>query len=318
MISKREVLKEITKALRVNNNFLITTHLHPDGDGIGSELVLRELLEQKGKKAVILNDTPAPHLYRFLPGSENISTKLQRDFKPQVVIALDTPTLDRLGRIKEYVINTPFIINIDHHISNVCFGNINWVNPGASSVAEQVIKILQYLKMEISSRWAVCLYTAILTDTGSFRYMNTTAYTHRIAAMLIKKGVRPEEIARFIYESNSLEKVYSIGRILKTLKTTPGGEVAWVTIPQSERYENDEEIVTYPRSIRSVKVAILFRQLKESRIKISFRSKGGIDVNALAQKFGGGGHPAASGCVVKGSLSQVRKKILKETVSYLR
>ncbi|MBL7171120.1 MAG: bifunctional oligoribonuclease/PAP phosphatase NrnA, partial [Candidatus Omnitrophica bacterium] len=306
------MLKEIARVLKENNNFLVTTHLYPDGDAIGSEIVFLEFLKDIGKKAVALNDTPLPSLYKFLPGSEKITTKLPRNFKPEVAIVLDTPVIHRLGRIKGHVGNTPFIISIDHHISNAKFGHINWVEPRASAVAEQIISLLQYLKVKIKPRWAVCLYTAIITDTGSFRYMNTTSSTHRIVAGLIEKGVRPEKVAQHIYESNTLERLRSISRALKNLKTTPDGKIAWINVRSYEKYERDEDIVIYPRSLKSVKIAILFRELKQNRVKISFRSKGGVDVNRLAQRFGGGGHPAASGCVVKGKLSSVRKKILEE------
>jgi len=312
------VLKKIAQVLKKNITFLITTHLHADGDAIGSEIVFLELLEELGKKALAVNDTRLPSLYKFLPGSEKIATKFPRNFDPQIAICLDAPTMDRLGRIKDYVINAPFIINIDHHVSNALFGHINWVRPRASAVAEQVISLLQYLKIKIKPRWATCLYTAILTDTGSFRYMNTTPSTHRIAATLIERGVRPEKIAQHIYEANTLKRMYSISHALKNLKTTPNGEIAWVTVPSYERYESDEDIVTYPRSLKSVKVAILFRELKQNRVKISFRSKGGVNVNRLAQKFGGGGHTAASGCVVKGKLTSVKKKVLEETEDYLK
>jgi phosphoesterase RecJ-like protein len=312
------VLKKIAQVLKKNNSFLITTHLHPDGDAIGSEIVFLELLKHLGKKAVILNDTPIPSLYGFLPGSEQIDTKLKTDFKPEVAIALDTPTLKRFGRIKDRVIKAPFIINIDHHISNTYFGHINWVEPGAGAVAEQILSLLDYLKIKLKPRWAACLYAAILTDTGSFRYMNTTSATHRIAARLLEKGVRPEKIAQQIYESNTLQKILFINRTLKTLKTTPDGSIAWITVPPYEKYENDEEIVTYPRSLKSVKIAILFRKLKSGRVKISFRSKGAVDVNTLAQRFGGGGHHAAAGCVVKGKLNSVKKKILEEAYEFIR
>jgi len=312
------VLKKIAQVLKKNNTFLITTHLYPDGDAIGSEIVFLELLQYLGKKAVAVNDTPLPSLYKFLPGSEKITTKFPRNFKPEVVIALDTPAIHRLGRIKEHVEKTPFIINIDHHISNTKYGHINWVKVSASAVAEEVISLLEYLKVKIKPRWATCLYTAILTDTGSFRYMNVTPSTHRIAARLIECGVRPEKVAQHIYEANTLKRLHSISRALKNLKVTPNGEIAWISISSYEKYESDEDIVVYPRSLKSVKIAILFRELKFNRVKISFRSKGRVDVNRLAQRFGGGGHPAASGCVVKGRLNSVKKKILEETTTYLK
>lgn len=312
-----KVLKEIARVLKKNNTFLVTTHLHPDGDAIGSEIVFLELLEALGKKAVILNDTPLPSLYSFLPGSEKITTKIRSNFKPEVAIVLDTPAPHRLGRVKGYVLKTPLIINIDHHISNVKFGHINWVDINTSAVAEEVIALLKYLKLDIKPAWAACLYTAILTDTGSFRYMNTTPLTHRIVAGLLEKGIRPEEVAQHIYENNTLQKIRSVSRTLKSLKTTLDGKIAWVVAPPYENYESDEDIVAYPRSLKSAKVAILFRELKSNRVKVSFRSKGEVDVNTLAQKFGGGGHKAASGCVVKGKLSSVKRKVLKETTSYL-
>lgn len=312
------MLKEIAAVLKKFDTFLVTTHLRPDGDSIGSEIVFLELLETLGKKAVALNDSPVPSLYKFLPGSEKIVTSLKRDFQPQAALVLDTPSLDRLGRIKEFVQKAPLIVNIDHHISNTCFGHINLVRVKAGATGEQVMNLLRYLKVQVKPSWAVCLYTAIITDTGSFRYTNTTPATHRLAAKLIEAGVKPTEIAEQIYESNSIDKLRFLSGVLKGIKTSPDGEIAWVTVPPYRNWENDEELITYPRSLKGVKIAILFRELKSNRVKISFRSKGGVDVNTLAQKFGGGGHRAASGCVVKGGLASVRRKILAAAADYLR
>jgi phosphoesterase RecJ-like protein len=311
------VLRQIASVIRERKSFLVTTHIHPDGDAIGSEIVFLELLRLMGKKAIALNDTPVPELYAFLPGSKKIFTKIKDNLKPEAVFVLDTPTLARLGRIKEYADRAQVIINIDHHISNARFGHINWVDTNASAVAEEIIMLLDHLKIEIKKRWAICLYTAILTDTGAFRYMNTTPRTHRLVAKLLEYGVRPEEVAQKIYENNTLKRLRSIGCVLKNIKTTADGKIAWVSVPPYEKYESDEDIVAYPRSINSVKIAILFRKLKYNRVKISFRSKGRVDVNALAQRFGGGGHTAASGCVVKGRFSQLQKKVLEETRKYL-
>lgn len=312
------MFQEIARVIKERKSFLVTTHIHPDGDAVGSQIVFLEFLRLMGKKAIALNDTPLPSLYGFLPGSKKILTKIKDNFKAEAAIVLDTPTLKRLGRIKEYVDKGLLIVNIDHHISNARFGHINWVEPDASAVAEEIIMLLEYLKIGIKKRWAICLYTAILTDTGSFRYMNTTPRAHRLTAKLLECGVRPEEVAQKIYENNTLKRLRSISRVLKNIKTTADGKIAWVSVPPYEKYESDEDIVAYPRSINSVKIAILFRLLKYNRVKISFRSKGGVDVNALAQRFGGGGHTAASGCVVKGRFSQVQKKVLEESREYLR
>jgi phosphoesterase RecJ-like protein len=209
------------------------------------------------------------------------------------------------------------IINIDHHISNINFGKFNWVEPDISSAGEMVYDLFRAFKLKIDMEEAVSLYTAIMTDTGSFRYSNTSSKTHRIIAELIDIGIKPYEMHTKIYETSSIQDTNLLGEALQTMKLTEDGKVAWLWVTKDmlkktkASLEGTEGIINFARSIGGVEIAILFRETgTDERVKVSFRSKGKVDVNKLAGVFNGGGHPTASGCSVFGKFEDVEKKVL--------
>jgi len=213
-----------------------------------------------------------------------------------------------------------YVINIDHHISNEYFGDINWVEPGVSSVGEMVFNIAVEAEVEISKSMAESLYAAIVTDTGMFNYSNTSRATHEVAGQLISCGVDPKEVHRSIFESKTLHEVRLLGRVLATLETSAEGAISFMSLTRSMyRAEGvdaaaTDEFINFPRSIKGVEVAIFFKEDAsfDGRVNISFRSTGKYDVNVLASRFGGGGHPKASGCVVDGDLEDAKQKVLAE------
>ncbi|HAZ10482.1 MAG TPA: bifunctional oligoribonuclease/PAP phosphatase NrnA [Candidatus Omnitrophica bacterium] len=313
-------IRRVKAAIKKFNKFLITSHINSEADAIGSQVAMAFLLKKLGKVAVMLDDSPVPSLLQFIKGTEEISKEMPHDFDYQAVIILDSPDLTRIGRVNEYIKKDAVIINIDHHISNINFGKFNWVEPELSSTGEMIYDLFKAFKMKINLDEAIVLYAAIMTDTGSFRYSNTSSKTHRIAAELIDIGVLPYEMHTKIYETSSVQDTNLLGEALQTMKLTEDGKIAWLWVTKEmlkktkASLEGTEGIINFARSIDGVEIAILFRETgTEDRVKVSFRSKGKVDVNKLAAAFNGGGHPSASGCTVLGKMEDVEKKVLDRT-----
>lgn len=310
-------LAKIIEILRSKKSFLITSHLRPDGDAIGSQLALASLLEEMGKSVIIVNMDPVPDTFRFLPGSDRIINDFTSHDHPEVALVLDSGGLDRTGEVADLARKTKSIINIDHHISNNKFGDINLVEEKASSVGEQIFSIIRSLGFSVGKERAVSLYTAILTDTGSFRYANTTEKTHRIVSCLLKEGVDPAGIAEKVRRSTSFSRQKLLGLALTTLQKRNREGISWFHLTRDmfrEAKAKDTEtdgFIDYIQSIEGTKLALFFQETdKENQIRVSFRSKGKIDVDSLARKFGGGGHQRAAGCLVEGKIEEVEEKVL--------
>ena len=315
-------IKAVKTAIKKNSKFLISSHINPEGDSIGSQIAMAILLKKLGKEAVILNESPTPHFLQFLPGAENILKEISVDLHFQAAIILDCPDLTRIGNISRYIEKDTVLINIDHHVSNINFGKYNWVDLEVSSTGEMVFDLYKAFKAGIEYDEAMAMYVSIMTDTGSFRYTNTSSKTHKIAAKLIDIGIKPYEIYGKIYETSSIQDMNLLGEALRTLKVTPDGKVAWLWVTKEAlkntkaSLEGTEGIINFARSIEGVDIAILFRETgTEDRIKVSFRSKGRVDVNKLASFFNGGGHVTASGCTVFGKMEEVEKKVLEKAQS---
>ena len=311
-------MQKVIKAIERHKKFLITAHINPEGDSIGCQLAMKELLEKLGKTAFIIDDDPVPDHYRFLPKSGSISNRLDRVPDFDAAIVLDSPTLKRIGRVSELLTDDKTVINIDHHISNEKFGDVRWIDAKASCAGEMVYLLFRKFDVELSKDAALALYIAILTDTGSFNYDNTTGSTHKIAGELLEYGLDPAVVSEDVYERRSITDIRFLGLVLATVKVNKTGDVAYLEITKSmlkatgADIAKSEGFVNYARSIEGVRVAVIFREelKKPGIINISFRSKGDADVNKIASAFGGGGHVKASGCVVAGSLSVVKAKVL--------
>ncbi len=317
--------RTVKPAIQKFNKFLISSHINPEGDSIGSQIAMASLLMRIGKDALILNESPVPHLLRFMNGTEKILKEMPQNFNFQAAIILDCPDLTRIGKISEYVTKDKVVFNIDHHVSNENFGRYNWVDPELSSTGEMVYELFRAFKMNMEYDEAVAIYVAILTDTGSFKYTNTSSRTHIITAELLDKGIKPYEIYGRIYETSSMQDTNLLGEALQTLRLTDDGKVAWLWITKDmlkktrASLEGTEEMINFARSIEGVEIAVLFRETgTEDRIKVSFRSKGTVDVNKLASFFGGGGHKTASGCSVLGKIEDVQKKVLDKAQRMLK
>lgn len=320
-------MKPPEKAIEIierNSTFLITSHKNPEGDALGSELALAMSLERMGKVVDVRNRDPVPEIYRFLPNSERVRNIIDKGY--DVLFLLDCGSVERTDLIDLDDIPAREVFIIDHHItSNPPMGH-HWIEPGASSTGEMVYNLIVSLGIDIDLDMAVNLYTAIMTDTGSFRYPSTTPEALRIAGILIEKGVRPSKIYEEVYENLPFKKLRLFGYALRGLERNQDGKIAWITITQrmyrltGAGAEDTEEFVNYLRSIKGVEVAILFRQTGRRAYKVSLRSKGRVDVAKIAEALGGGGHRDASGCELKGYLSEIKKKvvgIVDETIKIL-
>lgn len=312
-MSKEDVVKEIKK----RETFLITTHINPEGDAIGSSLALALALISAGKKVSVYTRDPVPGNLKFLPYSDTvhqIKGVEDLDERFDAVITVDCGDLERVGYLTPDNIPGDILINVDHHVTNIGFGDVNFVEDSVAS-AELVLEIMDMLHIPVTQDIAICIYAALITETGSFRYANTDSNTFRIAEEMVKAGANPWEIAEYIYNRNNMGRLRLMGSVLATLAVHDNGKISWINV-REKMYEETgttkddvEDFINYPRSVIGVEVAVLFRETN-SDWKISMRSNGKVDVSSLAMTFGGGGHKMAAGFVMKGTLEEVQKKVI--------
>jgi bifunctional oligoribonuclease and PAP phosphatase NrnA len=313
---------EITKLLKKNNSFLITSHKNIDGDAIGSELALYFILKKLNKKPIILNQDRLPRIYNFLPDSDKVHC-LEDNYinikNIDVGIIVDCSNFERIEETYKIFKNIKNIINIDHHNSNENYGDLNYIDSSASSVGEIIYDLIKFINLDLlDEKISTCLYTAIITDTGSFRYSNVNSKTFSVVSDLASQGIKPNLIADNIYNRNTYSGLKLLGKALLTLEVDESNYVSWLTITRdmlNNTEANDEEvegIIDMARTLENTEVSILFRETKDNKIKVSFRSKGDFNVNKFAGKFNGGGHPNSSGCVCSGKIAEVKEKILSE------
>ncbi len=313
-------MQQVIQAIKKHKRFLVAAHVNPEGDSLCSQLAMKELLHILGKTAFIVNHDHVPEHYKFLPKADEISTDLKKKLDFDAVLILDCPTLKRIGAVKGLIPAGTPVINIDHHISSEKFGDVNWVDPNASSTGEMVYRIYKEMEIPLTREIALCLYIAILTDTGNFNYDNTSRLTHEIAGELLGYGLEPAAVSESVYEQRTMEDIRFLGMVLSTLKVNKAGDVAYLEITRQMIKDTGadmakaEGFINYARSIVGVKIAMVFKEdLKdENRINVSFRSKGNIDVNGIAAHFGGGGHTKASGCSLAGNLAEVEARVLNK------
>jgi phosphoesterase RecJ-like protein len=316
---KKNNLPRIKEVLLQSHRIVITTHVNPDGDGLSSELALYLFLKKLGKDVVIMNRDTGPEMFAFLPGMDDIQVSERPPLDADLIVVTDCGGLDRTG-LKLSDTHNPRLVVIDHHLTNDHTGEINLLDSDASATGELVYYLLREMEEDglakIDSPIALCLYTSIFTDTGSFRYSNTSSKALDVASKLLAYGINSWDVAEHVYESRSFEVLKLTGLFMKTMGVSRDGKFAWGSVLKEyyqktgTRDEHTDGFVNYPRSIKGVEVAILFREVNGDSIKISMRSKGKINVAALAEKFDGGGHHNAAGCVIKGTLKEVQGKVL--------
>ena len=314
-------IKKIIDCIKTKKVFLITAHQNLEGDALGSEIAFYNLLKKLGKSAIMVNQDPTPKEYTWLPGSRFIKRyRHNMKLKFDALVMLDCSDKFRCGRVADLAISGQPIVNIDHHISNEKFGDINWVLPNASSVSEMVYRIYKIMHIRIDADTAKALYVGILTDTGSFHYINTSSFTHQAAAELLKFNLDISKIYQNIYESISFSDIELLPRILLTLERHASGKIIIFKIKQKLLkgrriyFDLTENVLKFGRLIRGSQVCVLFKEEpdRKGQIRVNLRSKGLVDVNRIAQSFGGGGHKTASGCTVSGSLQTVKRNVIKK------
>jgi phosphoesterase RecJ-like protein len=314
-----KVPNKLLKLIRDASDFLVVTHIKPEGDAIGSALALALGLKKMGKRVCLVDRDPVPYFLRFLPASHLFRQTPPRRFF-EVLLLLDCNTPERAG-FKEGLRAEKTGI-IDHHIlrKNVPGSTINssvqvnYIDPEAAATGVLVYKILRALKVTLDERIATNLYTAILVDTGGFRYSNTNSESLRIGSLLVDAGARPWAITKELYENSRINSVRLLALALSTVVIKDG--VAWMSVTEDmldktgSSSDDTEDFVNYPRGLQGVEVAAFFREDGSGFCKVSLRSKGRVNVAKVAEGFGGGGHAAAAGCRLKGSLVNVQKKVL--------
>jgi phosphoesterase RecJ-like protein len=316
-----ENLPVAVEALRKARRVLLTMHRGPDGDALGSALGLAAALRELGKEATVFTPDELPYNFRFLPGADRVVKALPEGAAFDVTVTTDAGSLDRIPALPA---QRGTLINLDHHITTEPFGDVNYVDPHAAAVGVLVYKIIGALGQEVSRDAALCIYASILADTGCFRYSSTDPECLRIAAHLLEAGVEPWEMTVRVYEQQPVARMKLLAEVLTTLELSSRGKLATLTITNAmlaktgTHLDLTDGFINYARSIDGVEVAAALREPppaadgEERRWRISFRSRGNVDVSAIAQRFGGGGHRNAAGCTMAGSLEDVKRSIAKE------
>ncbi|HWP36786.1 MAG TPA: bifunctional oligoribonuclease/PAP phosphatase NrnA [Gemmatimonadales bacterium] len=321
-VGRRRAARDLADLFKPGMRVALTTHVNADGDGVGAEVALWHLLTARGVRAAITNPTPFPDRYQFLLATTDRADKTKEAVKhlrrADAIVVLDISDLGRLGQLGEAVraAGVP-VACVDHHTTN---GSLppgpRLVDASACATGELVFDLARSARWSISKDAARALYVALLTDTGGFRFSNTSPRALHVAADLLGQGLDAEEIYREVYATATEGRIRLTADVLQTLVVEPEIGLAWVTVPPGalERHGVDAEelegIVEFPRSIRGVRLALLFRQVTGGRVKASFRSVGDVDVAKLAGSFGGGGHTKAAGAMLNGSLAEVQERVL--------
>jgi bifunctional oligoribonuclease and PAP phosphatase NrnA len=311
------MLKEVLKEIGQRQRFLLTSHARPDGDAIGSALACSQILRLMGKEAEVVLRDGVPRIYQPLPFADTVIAAEQVNGKYEAAIILEC---DSIQRTRLCGLEDRFLINIDHHVSGRPFANVNWIDPKAVATAELVYKLAREAGVKISAEIATCIYTAVLTDTGSFMFEGTNEHTFALARELVLAGADPARCARSVYFGHSTAKMRLLGAALSNLHREGPMAWIWVTREQMEqagaKEEDCEGLVNYALSIHDVEVAAFFRELPDGRFRVSLRSKGQLNVSTVAEQFGGGGHQCASGCAVEGPLAMAVARVVAELRSH--
>ena len=306
------MLSQVVELIEKKSNFAITTHVRPDGDGVGSSLGLCWLLKSLGKEAEVIVRDEIPPSYRQLPGADEIRQVSGIDREYDAVFVIECSDIDRPG-IEGLA--EQFVVNIDHHATCEHFGSVNWIDATASAVGEMIYNLCKAIGGRVSKEIAECVYMALVTDTGSFHFPNTTDRTLKVASELVKVGVKPSRISEAVYNSYSWSRVALLQRVLATVRRNESGRIALMRqtlemVEETGAVDGDNNgFVNMPLVAKEVQASVYMREVKPGTYRVSLRSKGPINVARVAESFGGGGHKNAAGCRVSGNWDEIENEI---------
>ncbi len=318
-VSANAPLLEIHELIDKSKRVLVASHIDPDGDAIGTQLAFAAYLRSLQKEVFLIREAPVPAKYRFLPDSDKIVhiDSYPDDFSVDTAVVLECPHVARTGKAEKFLKPETVIINIDHHSDSGFYGTVNWVEPGRSSVGEMVYELFLDAKFEITPEIATQLYTAILTDTGRFRFLSTSPRTMKIAGDLIAAGANPKEICDLVYFNLSPSTMKLTAKVLNTIEFFDNNYVCMLTLTNKMLEETGADmsesdgLVDFTLSTAGVGVGVLLKEQDAHNTRVSLRSRDGINVAELAARFGGGGHFNASGCTIPKSLEEAKQELLR-------
>jgi phosphoesterase RecJ-like protein len=310
-------IRDVAGVLQDHSRLVILSHPDPDGDSIGSQLALCSVLRRLGKQAWAVSEDKMPAIYRFLEGPVCVESPMEVS-DPDLLVVVDASNRQRVSGLPALEASGAEILNIDHHRSNTRFGRWNYVDSEASACAEQVYGILRHMDVDLTENEAACLYVGLLTDTGAFRFPNTTSGCLRIASELVNHGFSAAEVSRRVFWEKTPESTRLLGLALSALEVRHDGQIAVMHVSRDMSREagasasDSDGFASYTKVITGVKVGLLFREQNGEGVRVSLRSDSGVDVERVARLFGGGGHPTSAGCVLAGALDDVKRQVVGE------
>ncbi|HKO97766.1 MAG TPA: bifunctional oligoribonuclease/PAP phosphatase NrnA [Pyrinomonadaceae bacterium] len=307
------MLSQVVELIEAKRKFAITSHVRPDGDSLGSSLGLCWLLRALDKDVEVIMRDPVPHAYQQLPGAKEVRVTPKVDDDYHAVFVIECSDITRPGLID---LEKQFVVNIDHHSTTALFGKINWIDSTASAVGEMVYNLCKATGVRVTKEIAECVYTALITDTGSFHYSNTTERTFKVASELMKTGLKPAKTAEAVFASYPWSRIQLMGAVLSTARRDSTGRVAFLRHSlemQHSAEASDEDadgFVNYPLTVEEVEAVAMLKESEPGVYRTSLRSKGDVNVAKVAEKFGGGGHRNAAGCTLRGTWEEAEEKLI--------
>ncbi|HYJ88420.1 MAG TPA: bifunctional oligoribonuclease/PAP phosphatase NrnA [Pyrinomonadaceae bacterium] len=307
------MLSQVVELIETKRKFAITSHIRPDGDSLGSSLGLCWLLRALDKDVEVIMRDPVPHAYQQLPGAKEVRVTPSVDDNYQAVFVIECSDITRPGLID---LEKQVVVNIDHHSTTALFGKINWIDSTASAVGEMIYNLCKATGVRVTREIAECVYTALITDTGSFHYSNTTERTFKVASELMKSGLKPAKTAEAVFASYPWSRIQLMGAVLSTARRDSTGRVAFLRHSlemQHSAEASDEDadgFVNYPLTVEEVEAVAMLKECEPGVYRTSLRSKGDVNVAKVAEKFGGGGHRNAAGCTLRGTWEEAEEKII--------
>lgn len=309
------MLGQVIELIEKHDRFAITSHIRPDGDSLGSSLALCWILKGLGKEAEVIMCDQVPHAYTRLPGSQDVRVieDIDRDYDAVFVIECSDVTRPGIPHLGD-----EFVVNIDHHSTTALFGHLNWIDSTAAAVGEMIYNLAKAIGARITAEIASCVYAALLTDTGSFHFSNTTERTFKIASELVRYGAQPAKLSQAIFYNYPFARIQLVGSVLSTLERDESGRIAWIRMTRQvmestgASEEDSDNIINYPLTIGDVEAVAFFREQSNSVYRISLRSKNRVNVALVAEEFGGGGHTNAAGFTVQADYDELCREVVEK------